>query len=189
MDFICKDRCRVRAQARKVCEQPKIRRYARPSQGFPLTFHSQLREVTVPWLAGYPTPVVIRSLPQLRCRLPRRASSGRPSPPPARAPSPRWRPSVARAAARELAPCASSQGLRRRSRRVRRSRRRGAARRAWRAAWRRGARGSPPRGPTLSPAPPPPGYRTCERVGAQIRSLGRTTGGLAGGIEGAGATA
>ena len=30
---------------------------------------------------------------------------------------------------------------------------------------------------------------TCERVGAQIRSLGRTTGGLAGGFEGAGATA
>ena len=29
----------------------------------------------------------------------------------------------------------------------------------------------------------------CERVGAQIRSLGRATGGLAGGFEGAGATA
>ena len=29
----------------------------------------------------------------------------------------------------------------------------------------------------------------CERVGAQIRSVGRATGGLAGGFEGAGATA
>ena len=29
---------------------------------------------------------------------------------------------------------------------------------------------------------------TCEQVGARIRSLGRTTGGLAGGFEGAGAT-
>ena len=30
---------------------------------------------------------------------------------------------------------------------------------------------------------------TCERVGAQIRSLGAAFGGLAGGFEGAGATA
>jgi len=35
----------------------------------------------------------------------------------------------------------------------------------------------------------PSGVGPCKRDGAQIRSLGRTTGGLAGGFEAAGATA